>query len=164
MRVLEKCHQRGCKTGRERIDGDGGKIEWKSSEVNTRAVSKGQIKLIGKFKMVAGDVISIRGQVMEHTYISTGIKREFGYPYSVISFPRDLYFITNCTKAKEIHTDFQNPSYSTVNMWINQFKYGLESIEITSIVVNPSCAITPEIIAKGHDIILKDCWLKLQKL
>ena len=29
-----------------------------------------------KFKMVAGDVISIRGQVMVYTYIPTGIKRE----------------------------------------------------------------------------------------
>ena len=31
------------------------------SEVNTRAVSRGQNELIGKFKMAAGDVISIRG-------------------------------------------------------------------------------------------------------
>ena len=30
--------------------------------------------MIGKFKMAAGDVINIRGQVME--YIPTGIKRE----------------------------------------------------------------------------------------
>jgi hypothetical protein len=46
--------------------------------------------LIGKFKMVAGDVISIRGQVLEYMYIPTGIERElvrFGmdggmnYPY-----------------------------------------------------------------------------------
>ena len=39
----------------------GGKIERKLSEVNTRAVSRGQNELIGEFKMVAGDVISIRG-------------------------------------------------------------------------------------------------------
>jgi hypothetical protein len=39
-------------------------------------VSRGQNKLIGKFKMAAGDVISIRGQVMEYTYIPTGIERE----------------------------------------------------------------------------------------
>ena len=32
--------------------------------------------MIGKFKMTTGDVISIRGQVMEYTYIPTGIKRE----------------------------------------------------------------------------------------
>ena len=56
---------------------DGGKIKWKSSEVNTRAVSRGQNESIGKFKMTAGDVISIRGQVMEDIYIPTGIKREF---------------------------------------------------------------------------------------
>ena len=56
--------------------GDRGKIKWKLSEVNTRAVSRGQSKLIGKFKMAAGDVISIRGQVMEYPYIPTGIKRE----------------------------------------------------------------------------------------
>ena len=51
---------------------------------------RGQDKLIGKFKMVAGDVISIRGQVLEYMYIPTGIERElvrFGmdggmnYPY-----------------------------------------------------------------------------------
>ena len=35
--------------------GNAGKIEWKLSEVNTRTVSRGQNKLIGKFKMVAGD-------------------------------------------------------------------------------------------------------------
>ena len=34
---------------------------WKSSEVNTRAVSRGQNELIGKFKMAEGDVNSIRG-------------------------------------------------------------------------------------------------------
>ena len=38
----------------------GGKIEWKSSEVNIRTVSRGQNELIGKFKMVAGDVVNIR--------------------------------------------------------------------------------------------------------
>ena len=54
-----------------------GKIKWKLSEVNTRALSRGQNELIGKLKLAAGDVISIRGQVMEYTYISTGIKREF---------------------------------------------------------------------------------------
>jgi hypothetical protein len=43
-----------------------GKIKWKLPEVNTRAVSGGQNELIGKFKMAAGDVISIRGQVVEY--------------------------------------------------------------------------------------------------
>ena len=37
--------------------------EWKSSEVNARAVSRGQNKLIGEFKKAAGDVIGI----MEYT-------------------------------------------------------------------------------------------------
>ena len=53
---------------------DGGKFKKKISEVNTRAVSRGQNELIGKFKMAAGDVISVRGQVMEYTHILTGIK------------------------------------------------------------------------------------------
>ena len=52
----------------------GGKIEWKLSEINTRTVSRGQNEMIGELKMAAGDVISIRGQVMEYTYIPTGIK------------------------------------------------------------------------------------------
>ena len=42
------------------------KFKRKLSEVITRAVSRGQNELIGKFKMAAGDVISIRGQVMEY--------------------------------------------------------------------------------------------------
>ena len=40
--------------------GDGGKIEWKSPKVNTRAVSRVENELIGEFKMVVGDVISIK--------------------------------------------------------------------------------------------------------
>ena len=55
---------------------DGGKFKRKLSEVNTRAVSRRQDELVGKFKMVAGDKVSIRGQVMECTYIPTGIKME----------------------------------------------------------------------------------------
>jgi hypothetical protein len=55
--------------------GDGGKIKWELSEVNVRAVSRGQDELIGKFKMAVGYVISIRGLFMEYTYIPTGIKR-----------------------------------------------------------------------------------------
>ena len=39
-------------------------------------MSRGQNELAGKFKMEAGGVISIRGQVMEYTYIPTGIKGE----------------------------------------------------------------------------------------
>ena len=55
---------------------DGEKIEWKTSEINTRAISRRQNELVGKFKMVAGDKVGIRGQIMEYTYIPTGIKRE----------------------------------------------------------------------------------------
>jgi hypothetical protein len=55
---------------------DGGKFKRKLSEANTRAVSRRQNKLVGKFKMAAGDKVSIRGQVMEYMYIPTGIKRE----------------------------------------------------------------------------------------
>ena len=43
----------------------GGKF--KLSEVNARAVSRGENELVGKFKMAAGDMVSIRGQVMEYT-------------------------------------------------------------------------------------------------
>ena len=39
-------------------------------------MSRGQDEMIGKFKIAADDVISIRGQVMEYTYIPTGIKGE----------------------------------------------------------------------------------------
>ena len=38
-------------------------------------MSRGQNKLIGRFKMVAGDIISIGGRLWS-TYIPTGIKRE----------------------------------------------------------------------------------------
>ena len=51
---------------------DGGKL----SEVNARTESRRQNKLVGKFKMTASDVVSIRGQVMEYMNIPTGIKRE----------------------------------------------------------------------------------------
>ena len=51
---------------------DGGKL----SEVNARTVSRRQNKLVGKFKMAASDLVSIRGQVMEYTCIPTGIRRE----------------------------------------------------------------------------------------
>ena len=61
----------------EKGGGVGGKIKWRLSEVNARAGSRGHDKLVGKFKMAVGDVIIIRGQVLEHTYIPTGIEREF---------------------------------------------------------------------------------------
>ena len=63
---------RGCETGRGEGWGVGGRL----SEVNAWAVSKGQDKLVGKFKMEVGDVISIRGQVLEHTCIPTGFGME----------------------------------------------------------------------------------------
>ena len=66
----------GGRQERGRSGGDGRKNEWKSSEVHTRVVSREQNKLIGEFNMTAGDVTSIRGQVMEYTYIPTDIKRE----------------------------------------------------------------------------------------
>ena len=37
---------------------DGGKFKMKLSEVNTRAVSRRQNELVGKFKMVVGDKVS----------------------------------------------------------------------------------------------------------
>ena len=54
VRVLEKCHQIW---GVEQMEG---KLNG-NHEVNSRAVSRGQNELIGKFKMAARDVISIRG-------------------------------------------------------------------------------------------------------
>ena len=39
--------------------GVGGKIKWKLSEVNARAVSREQDELVDKFKMVAGYMMSI---------------------------------------------------------------------------------------------------------
>ena len=55
----------GCERG-----GNGGRIKWKLSKVNTRAVSIGQNELIRKFKMAVGDVITIRGQFVEYTHTS----------------------------------------------------------------------------------------------
>ena len=46
-------------------------------EIVNRAMTRGQNELIGEFKMLAGDVISIRGYIMKYTYIPTEIKREF---------------------------------------------------------------------------------------
>ena len=39
-------------------------------------MSTRQNELVGKFKIAAGDMVSIRGLVMEYTYISTGIRGE----------------------------------------------------------------------------------------
>ena len=51
---------------------DRGKFKRRLSEVNARAVSRGQNELVCNFKMEAGDMVSIRGQVMEYTYIPVG--------------------------------------------------------------------------------------------
>jgi hypothetical protein len=72
----DQCLQGIARQEAEKGEGLGKKIKWRLSEVNTRAMSRGQDELIGKFKMVAGDVISIRGQVLEYTYIPTEIERE----------------------------------------------------------------------------------------
>ena len=53
----------GARQERGKSGGDGGKIELKSAEVNPRAVSRGQNELIGEFKIVVGDVISIRDRL-----------------------------------------------------------------------------------------------------
>ena len=66
----KECHQ-GVARGT-----DGGKFKRRLSEVNARAVSRGQNELVGKFKMATDDMVSIRGQVMEYMYIPAGIKRE----------------------------------------------------------------------------------------
>ena len=44
-----------CETGNREGWRVGKKIKWRLSEVNTRAMSRGQNKLIGKFKMAADD-------------------------------------------------------------------------------------------------------------
>ena len=53
MTVSSKSHQgKEHDEGRNRVHG--GEIEWKLSEINMRAVSRGQNELIAEFKMVAG--------------------------------------------------------------------------------------------------------------
>ena len=56
---------------------DGEKFKRELSEVNTRAVSRGKNELAGKFKMAAGDMVCIQGQVMEYTYIPFYISSYF---------------------------------------------------------------------------------------
>ena len=70
LEFIERCHQ-GVVRGM-----DEGKFKRTLSEINARAVSRGQNELVCKFKMAAGDMVSIRGLVVEYTYIPTGIKRE----------------------------------------------------------------------------------------
>ena len=68
----------GVRQNKERSGEDGWKIEWKLSEVNTRAVSRRQNELIGKFKMATGDVIIIIIIIIirSSSSIPTVIKRE----------------------------------------------------------------------------------------
>ena len=48
---------------------DGGRFKRRLSDVNARAVSRRQNKLVGKFKMAAGDMVSIRGRLWStHTF------------------------------------------------------------------------------------------------
>ena len=58
--------------------GKGGELEGKVSGDYLRLLPGLYLEdeSVGKFKMVAGDVISIRGQVLEYTYIPTGIEWE----------------------------------------------------------------------------------------
>ena len=53
--VHERCHQRVARGM------DGGKLP----KVNARTEPRRQYKLVGKFKMAAGDMVSIKWQVME---------------------------------------------------------------------------------------------------
>ena len=53
-----------------RVFGGKGGGQCNVSEFNTWAVSRRQNELVGKFKMPAGDKVSIRGQVMG-TFLST---------------------------------------------------------------------------------------------
>ena len=69
---LEKCNQGGLR------DRKGGREKGKLNGNYLRLIPGlclEENELIGKFKMAADDVNSIRGQVMEYTYIPTGIKR-----------------------------------------------------------------------------------------
>jgi hypothetical protein len=49
--------------GDRKSGGEGEKIEWKLSESNIRAVSRGQNELLGEVKMAMGDVFSIGGRL-----------------------------------------------------------------------------------------------------
>ena len=61
--------------------------------------------MVGKFKMVVGDVISIRGQVLEHMYIPTGIERELvrfgmgGDWTKVLSFSSSFYSVLSYERS-----------------------------------------------------------------
>ena len=54
-------------------------------------LSRRQNELVGSFKMVAGDLVSIRGQVMEYTYIPTEIKREIATGRGKSAVPDEIF-------------------------------------------------------------------------
>ena len=49
---------------------DGGKL----SDIDARTESRRQNELVGKFKMTASDLVSVRGQVMEYIIFQQGLK------------------------------------------------------------------------------------------
>ena len=61
MKFWMRATRMGVVHGEGRSGGYEGKIGWKLSKLNTRAVSRGQNELIDKFKLVVGDLISIMG-------------------------------------------------------------------------------------------------------
>ena len=82
---------------------DGGKFKRRLSEVNARAVSRGQNELVWKFKMAPGDKVSIRVHVMEYMYIPRGIKRElvrFGISRNGMGY----VFVTSSGGSVTIHS------------------------------------------------------------
>ena len=67
---------------------NGGKL----SEVNARTESRRQNELVGKFKIAASDLVSIRGQVMEYTNIPTGIKIIHFFTLFTINFVKSVHW------------------------------------------------------------------------
>ena len=75
---------------------DGEKFKRISSEVNIRAVSRRQNELIGKFKMAAGDMVGIKGQVMEYTSLHPFLSQPPGGTFQKLS--SDAIFVV-CSHA-----------------------------------------------------------------
>jgi hypothetical protein len=65
--VYETCHQGVVRQEAGKGEGLEGKLSGDYLRLGARAVSRGQDELVGKFKMAASEVISIRVQVLEHT-------------------------------------------------------------------------------------------------